>query len=141
MTRAGSVVMMTGMRRGIVSLLIIVAAAGCSPRAEVGSFDSPDPQAKLYAIIRAGNEKNRAAIPHLIDALGSDDQAVRMYAIESLRRITGHTKGYVYYAAPKKRDEAIARWLEAYRAGEFAPGPGKSAAHTAAEGSGGAAPK
>jgi hypothetical protein len=112
------------------SLIIVVLAAavlsGCAPRAETGSFDSPDPQSKLYAIVRAGDQKDRTAIPHLITALGSDDQAVRMYAIEALYRITGEKKGYVFYDIPAKREVAIQRWLDAYQAGEFGPVSGLS---------------
>lgn len=111
-----------------VTIGLCTVLGGCTPRADVGGFDSPDPQSRLYAILRAGNDKDRSALPHLIDALGSDDQAVRLYAIQALERITGQRKGYVYYAPPARREEAIRRWLEAYRNGEL----GESGAATQA---------
>lgn len=107
---------------GIRAMLIGVAAAGmgllsaCTPAASSGDFDSADPASKLYAIVRAGETKDASAIPHLIEQLNSDDQAVRMYAIGALRRITGEDMGYVYYAPPAEREAAIQRWLEAYGA-------------------------
>lgn len=97
---------------GGVAVLAMVSA--CTPAASSGGFDSADPASKLYAIVRAGETKDASAIPHLIEQLNSDDQAVRMYAIGALRRITGEDHGYVYYAPPSRREEAIQRWLKAH---------------------------
>jgi len=99
-----------------VSMLVACA----EPPASAGGFDSADPQSKLYAIVRAGERKDESAIPHLIQQLESDDQAVRMYAIHSLEQITGQRQGYVYYAPQPQRDAAINRWLKAYRDGRLA---------------------
>ena len=103
----------------LCSLLAASAAAagGCAGPREVG-FNANDPGAKLAAIIQAGREKDREAIPHLIEQLESDDQAVRMYAILALERITGTRKGYRYYAPPAERKNAVRRWVQAYREGQ-----------------------
>jgi len=118
---------------GVAAMLVTMA--GCSaPPASRGGFDSPNPASRLYAITRAGREKDRSAIPHLIEALDSDDQAVRMYAINALERITGTRRGYRFYDPPARRHRAIQRWVRAYEAGQFGP---ESPTNTAAEPSGG----
>ena len=54
--------------------------------------------------------------PHLyyvlVDLLEDDDQAVRFYAIGSLRRITGTDCGYDFKTNAYCRLEAIRRWRE-----------------------------
>ncbi|QNN21392.1 hypothetical protein HED60_03595 [Planctomycetales bacterium ZRK34] len=104
----------------ITGLVMMGLGACAEPPVSEGGFDAADPGSKLYAITRAGNEKDASAIPHLIQQLDSDDQAVRMYAIGALERITGQRKGYVYYAPQAERDAAIERWLKAYKQGELA---------------------
>lgn len=114
------------MKRPVKGLILTMLCAGtmmilggCTPPASKGDFESPDPAAKLYAVTRAGQEHNAARIPQLIEQLGSDDPAVRMYAILALEKITGERLGYVYYDPPNRRTEAIDRWLAAYREGRF----------------------
>lgn len=107
-------------RVGLLCSLLAAGAAsagGCGGPQQVG-FNANDPGAKLAAIIEAGREKDRSAIPHLIEQLESDDQAVRMYAILALERITGTRRGYRYYAPPAERQNAIRRWVRAYRDGQ-----------------------
>jgi hypothetical protein len=133
---AGSGIMAAMTTRGFVSMWMIALglglwlglAAGCTPRASDGGFDSSDPASKLYAIVHAGQTKDRTKIPQLIEQLASDDQAVRMYTIEALRRITGQDMGYVHYAHPALRQQAIDRWVAAYRSGQFDTTPASSPA-------------
>ncbi len=95
-------------------------ASGCSgPRATEGGFDSDNPAAKLYAIHDAGETRDRDTIPHLVEALGDDDPAVRMMAIEALDRVTGTRLGYNPYATLPERRIAEKRWVRAVEAGEF----------------------
>lgn len=90
--------------------------AGCaqSPKAD---FNSADPDARLAAIIAAGQHRDAEKIPDLIDQLGADDAAVRMFAIEALYRITGQRLGYQPQANPAQRHAAIERWIRAYQSG------------------------
>lgn len=69
-----------------------------------------DASFKIPAIKEAVEEKDRDAIPQLIDDLDSDDPAVRFYSIEALRRLTGETFGYRYYQSETERQPAIERW-------------------------------
>lgn len=53
---------------------------------------------------------DKSAIPYLVHDLVSEDSAVRMYAIDGLRRLTGQDLGYLYYAEPDARKPAVDRW-------------------------------
>ena len=46
----------------------------------------------------------------MINDLQSDDAAVRLFAIQGLKRLTGEDFGYRYYADPRQRAPAIERW-------------------------------
>ena len=53
-----------------------------------------------------------------MDRLGDDDEAVRLYAILALERISGTRLGYNYRAPEPERVRAMARWRQ-YLAGEI----------------------
>ncbi|MEX2672069.1 MAG: hypothetical protein WD294_08175 [Phycisphaeraceae bacterium] len=112
---------------GIITAAICLALSGCTPAISEGGFHAPDPGSKLYAITRAGQNRDRTAIPHLIEQLESDDQAVRMYSILALDRITGTRLGYIHHAPSHHRQAAVARWVEAYRQGELEDDHAKAA--------------
>lgn len=100
------------------------SAAGClTPDVEPNLAD-PDPSVKVPAIRAAAAEDDRTAIGALIDDLSSDDPAVRLFADEALRRITGRDLGYKPYADPEPRAEAVERWKRwaASRAVQTTPG-------------------
>ena len=100
----------------------LTALGGCggAPAASEGGFDSIDPASRLYAIRRAGAQRDVAAVPDLIESLESDDPAVRMMAIVALERITGARMGYDPYARRPARQEAVDAWAEAWRSGQLA---------------------
>ncbi len=106
-------------RLGWLLTMILAALAACTPPASEGGFDSPDPASKLYAIQRAGEQQDRAAIPDLVEQLGSDDPAVRMMSINALERITGERLGYNPYGSLPERQDAIEGWAAAVREGKF----------------------
>jgi len=101
----------------VVTLALGVSA--CAPPASEGGFHSDNPSARLYAIHRAGQERDRTAIPQLVEQLESDDPAVRMFAIVALERITGQRMGYNPYRAAPKRWRAVQAWKQAVRQGRF----------------------
>lgn len=82
-------------------------------------FDSPDPGAKLRAILDAGGTKDVSAIPALVEQLASDDPAVRLCSIIALDRITGTRLGYSPYAPDAQRRAAVNQWARAVREGRF----------------------
>jgi len=73
-------------------------------------MNSPDPGKRIRAIVTAGEQGRQEAVPLLVDRLEDEDVAVRFYAIESLEKITGQTKGYRYYDPPGLRARAVRRW-------------------------------
>jgi HEAT repeat protein len=83
--------------------------AGCSTSVEP-SYQDPTPEARLGAIKESARPGSEADLPHLIENLSSDDEAVRLAAIGALRRITGQTNGYRFDAPSSERSEGIARW-------------------------------
>ena len=67
---------------------------------------------RIRAIKWAADNEIRPAISPLVDSLQNEDQAVRFYAIEALRRLVGTNYGYDYKAQPNRRAAAIQRWKE-----------------------------
>ena len=91
---------------------LVCAAVGCGPPRGPRHVGNPDPGVKIPAIRSVVNQRDTAAIPKLVDDLSSDDPAVRFYAIDALRRLTGQTLDYNYYASDEDRDAAVRRWKE-----------------------------
>jgi len=96
-------------------VLVLLALSGCGTahrKYGVADLESQNPSVRIMAIKWAGDNKVLPAVPHLVDCLGNEDKAVRLYAIEALRRVTGTTYGYDYKAAPHRRAAAVKRWQE-----------------------------
>lgn len=98
---------------------IILLLAGCShglkPVESLSAIEDENPTVRIWAIKWAGENKISAAVPLLVDRLLDQDQVVRLYAIRSLRLITGENHGYNYNAAPIDRVTAVDRWRVAIR--------------------------
>ena len=100
-------------RAGVI--LIAVAAAGCfapQPLTEEQKMNSSAGVERTQAVMAAGERNDRAKIPALINRLEDDDDAVRLAAINSLRKMTGKDFGYVAYDDEKTRRAAVAKWRE-----------------------------
>ncbi len=76
------------------------------------SVSNPDPSGKIPAIKLAAERHDRSAVPQLIRDLDSDDPAIRFYAVQGLRRITGETFEYRAYDDADQRQPAIRRWKQ-----------------------------
>ena len=100
--------------RGFVTLVIVVVAAmplaGCSGPAPEKVVTNPDPSGKIPAYKEAVREHDRKAVRQMVKDLDSDDPAVRLFAIEGLRRLTGETFDYKYYDDEHARRPALKRW-------------------------------
>ena len=68
---------------------------GCAPKGR-GLMDE-DVSFKAPAIKDAVGDHQKTAVPQLVNDLDDDDAAVRFYAIEGLRRLTGQTFDYHYF--------------------------------------------
>lgn len=104
--------MLAAMIAGSLSVTVLVMT-GCGPPATEARFDSANPSAKLYAIEKAARSGDTSALPQLVEQLDSDDPAVRLMAIEALRRLTGEDHGYCHDDPALLRREAIKRWVAA----------------------------
>ena len=112
-------------RRGAALVLLAGALAGCGTAMKTQGFDSPDPGAKLRAIVDAGRAGDAKALPNLVDQLDSDDPAVRMCSIIALDRITGTRLGYSPYAPAPEREASIGEWVKAIEDGRFSKSTGR----------------
>jgi len=92
-------------------------AAGCGPSSGSSGtlyqrLQSEDPSVRISAIVQAADEKDRKAVPYLVERLSDAESDVRFFAYISLQKITGQTMGYRYYDPPQERAEAVQRWRQ-----------------------------
>jgi hypothetical protein len=90
--------------------VLAVGHAGCTAPRPPLVVTNPDPSVKIPAFKKAVREKDRAAVRQLVADLDNDDPAVRLYAIDALRRMTGETFGYHYYQSDEQRGPAVEQW-------------------------------
>ena len=108
--------------RAVVVTLAGWAVSGCTaPRPPLVVTD-PDPSVKIPAYKKAVRKKDKAAVRQLVTDLDHDDPAVRLYAIDALRRLTGETFGYRYFDNEEGRRPAVEKWRQWLEAGEKAAG-------------------
>src|SRR5882672_4351869 len=92
-------------------VILAILLAGCGRvgpfRARIGSDDVNE---RILAIKQAGEQKDRAAVPLLVDRLEDEDDAVRLFAIVALEKITGERFGYDYGQSAVLRTEAVEKW-------------------------------
>jgi HEAT repeat protein len=106
---------MVNLREIKLSVLVcclMLSGCGDSFDRQVGLADleNPNPTIRIMAIKWAGENKIKAAVPQLVDSLEDEDAAVRFYAIEGLRRITGTDNGYDYKTSAGERAASVKRW-------------------------------
>jgi hypothetical protein len=91
----------------------MVWSGGCAqpPVSKRGILDE-NPAVKIRAMKRAGSARDVAQAPHLVDQLADEDAAVRFYAIEALKRMTGSDLEYRYFDERAERVRAIERWRQ-----------------------------
>lgn len=93
--------------------LMALLIAGCST--PPGGWDSPEPAARLEAVLEAGRTGDRSAIPRLIESLRHDDPVVRLSSIQVLEGMTGQSLGYDYAAPEWARRDKVAAWMAWYK--------------------------
>jgi hypothetical protein len=103
----------------LLAAVLAGGVGGCFPSGrEAPDIKSPDPSLKIPAIKSAVQRKDMSAIGSLIKDLDSDDPAVRFFAIQGLRRLTGESFGYEYYADADERKPAVLQWQEWFNRSE-----------------------
>ncbi len=108
--RSGQLVIASGLA------VTIAALVGCAPPRSDAGLDADAPPPRIAAIHHAGQSRDAAAVPKLIEQLASDDPAIRLYAIAALQKITGRRHGYQPHARAEQRAAAVDRWAAWYRA-------------------------
>jgi hypothetical protein len=101
----------------ILSVLFVAAtAAGCGaaerPKGLYQRLQSNQESEVAQAAVEAGAAQDRQAVPYLVEALEHDAADVRLFAITSLRKITGQDFGYRPWAPSAQRQSAITRWRQ-----------------------------
>jgi hypothetical protein len=95
--------------RTSLALVLCGLSASCIGR-DPPLISSPEPDRLIPAIKTGVRQHDRRVIPYLVADLESDDSAVRMYAIDGLRRLTNQDLGYVFFADCDDRKPAVKRW-------------------------------
>ncbi len=111
-----------GVRAGrpIVVVTCMVCWAGCDQAAvRRRQLNSDNPLDRSEAIMHAYEARDMRAVHKLVGLLDDPSDAVRMYAIQALRRLCGVDYGYRFYASAAEREPAVQRWREALRAGQI----------------------
>lgn len=96
-------------RRGTAAVVAAAVLSGCGLTLRTDIHD-PDPAAKIPALVQASEDPTAEELRAMVRALGHDDVAVRLFAIESLESATGETRGFRPYDPPERRAEAVERW-------------------------------
>ena len=94
----------------LILLATLAAAAGCRPSRGPPSVTSDDPDLKVLGIKQDVAQHDERDEPQMVHDLDDPDPAVRFYAVEGLRRLTGDDFGYRYYDDDAARKPAVARW-------------------------------
>ncbi len=99
-------------------VLCIGASPSCSSSHEVRrGMNSPDALGRALAIREAAESNDRHSVPLLVDRLEDEDEAVRLFAIKALVKMTGSRLGYDYAKPADQRAGAVAQWREYVLAG------------------------
>jgi hypothetical protein len=115
---AGKARLLIGRFLKLGCFLVIGFVAACGPGP--GAFNRPAIQSenagdRILAIKAAAETGDRSAVPLLVDRLEDEDEAVRMFAIIALERITGERFGYDYSKPPFERAAAVEYWRDYVR--------------------------
>jgi hypothetical protein len=105
--------------------VLLLLCVGCHPpHAEYpASLNSQRPDERCCGIRHAADTNDKSVMGVLIDRLDDEDEAVRMFAIIALERMTGTRLGYDYHATQPQRWRAIQEW-RTYAAKAAATRPG-----------------
>src|SRR5262249_57621487 len=111
------------LRRGWWAVPIVAMGLGCGlgPK-NFRSLVDPAPMVRARAVGMGRHMPDSVVIPALIERLEDRDPVVRLSAHEELVRRTGQNFGWVSYADPGDRAQAVERWRAWWEAREAGPG-------------------
>ena len=107
-------------------IMPLLGFAACSPAQPPypKGLESEDPGVRIQTIRTAGDRKDRSVMPMLVRRLEDEDEAVRMFAIIALEKITGTRLGYNYADPEPPRARAVKRWRALINGDQTATQPG-----------------
>jgi len=100
----------TGGHIGRGAVVVLLALAGCRAAPVDADLHAVDAESRIAGIVAAERSDDPADLYALVEALGDDDAAVRLFAAEALRRRTGQDFGYSAYAPEPQRRQAAQQW-------------------------------
>ncbi len=92
----------------MVAMLIV----GCSPPRTPypASLQSERPEERIQALKMAAERDDREVVGIIVDRLEDEDEAVRLFAILALEKMTGTRLGYEYHAPEAERYRQVMAW-------------------------------
>ena len=94
-------------------LILCTILPGCAGGgASHAAINSDDANERILAIRQAAVQRDNTAVPLLIDRLEDEDEAVRLFAILALDKLTGHRFGYDYSQPANRRAKSVEMWRE-----------------------------
>lgn len=94
----------------MLAWVVGLSAAGCTAPHGPRAVTNPDPVQKIPAIQDAVRRHDLSVTPQLVKDLDNEDPAIRFYAFEALRKLSGQDFGYRYYDDTDERRPAVDRW-------------------------------
>lgn len=90
---------------------LVISGAGCSlaPRS-FRDMIHPAPVVRARAVGLGDDQPEWVAVPALIDRLNDPDRVVRMASSDALKARTGRDFGFLPWAPPEERAQAVERW-------------------------------
>lgn len=92
--------------------LCLLTMMGCDGRgaSPAEKLQSEHPGGRIGGCVAAAEQRDLSVLPLLVACLEDPDVDVRLFAIGALRRLTGQTLGYRYFADARERAGALRRW-------------------------------
>jgi len=94
----------------ICVLMMVSFLVGCLGGSGPRTISNEDPAIKIPLIRSAVERGDQSVLPQLVSDLDSEDAAVRFYAIDGLRRLTGEDRGYDWRMDKDARRPAVEQW-------------------------------
>ncbi len=104
-----------------IALIPVFLFTGCIASMPTGGsvyagLQSEDPAVRIQSAVDAGKNRDKKAIPLLVECLDDNESDVRMFAGMALKRIVGEKTydelGWRFYFTRTERRAAVERWRE-----------------------------
>ena len=97
-------------RLGLAAIFTALLSSCGTPQTLEMSLRSPDPQVKILALIRVGEEDRKDLFPEVLSNLHSKDETVRFLSGVVARKLSGQDVDFKPFASASEQQAAIERW-------------------------------